>query len=375
MSTDMLVPQNGVVQNRPVRAGGDALALRPCLVSLATALPPHILAQSDIADLAEDIFANTRGGFERYASIYENAAIAVRHSCVPLEWYRHEHDFAERNALYIENAVALLTRAANQALAEAHLKPQDIDILITVSSSGIATPSLDARLMQHLDFRADVTRLPIFGLGCAGGVLGLSRAAALAQSAPQSRVLLLVVELCGLTFRRQDDSKSNIVATALFADGAGAAVISCRDEGLCLGPWGEHTWPNSLDIMGWEITNDGFKVVFSRDIPFLVRDQLRPVVDDFLSRNDLSLQDIDGFICHPGGAKVIEALEKCFEIGQGSLQTARAVLNENGNMSAATILFVLRAALNEGIHGKQLITTLGPGFSAGFMIVEGLLPS
>lgn len=367
--------QHSSIQNGSARAKGEALISKPNLVSLATALPPYILAQDDIAALAGDIFANTRGGFERYASIYENAAIAVRHSCVPLEWYRHEHDFAERNALYIENAVALLARAATQALFEAQLRPEDIDTLITVSSSGIATPSLDAHLMQHLPFRADVTRLPIFGLGCAGGVLGLSRAAALAQSAPQSRVLLLVVELCGLTFRRQDDSKSNIVATALFADGAAAAVISCRDEGLPLGPWGEHIWPNSLDIMGWEITNDGFKVVFSRDIPFLVRDQLRPVVEHFLNHHGLCLQDIDGFICHPGGAKVIEALEQCFETGQGGLHTARAVLNENGNMSAATILFVLRAALNEGIRGRQLITTLGPGFSAGFMITEGLLPS
>jgi alkylresorcinol/alkylpyrone synthase len=224
-----------------------------------------------------------------------------------------------------------------------------------------------------MPFRPETERTPIFGLGCAGGVLGLARAAAMAAAKPQSRVLLLVVELCGLTFRYQDRSKSNLVATALFGDGAAAAVVSCRDEYADeprLGPWGEHTWPDSLDVMGWEVADDGLKVLFSRDIPTLVRQDLRAVVDRFLVTNNASLSDIAGFVCHPGGAKVLDALEDCFELQRGDLKHARDVLRDHGNMSAATVLFVLRETLDAKARGPQLMTTMGPGFTAGLMVLE-----
>jgi len=251
--------------------------------------------------------------------------------------------------------------------------PVEIDAIVVVSTTGIATPSLDARLMRRMNFRRNVERLPVFGLGCAGGVLGLARAAAMAIARPDTRVLFLVVELCGLTFRNQDRSKSNLVATALFGDGAAAAVISCREEyadSPRLGPWGEHTWPDSLDVMGWEVADDGLKVVFSRDIPTLVREDLRAVVDAFLADNGAKLGDIAGFVCHPGGAKVLDALEDCFELQRGDLGVARQVLRDHGNMSAATVLFVLREALNDGFRGRQLMTTLGPGFTAGMLVVQ-----
>jgi alkylresorcinol/alkylpyrone synthase len=347
----------------------------PLLASLATAVPPFDLIQEDVAEHASSIFAPVEGGFHRLAPIYRNALIDRRHACVPLDWFLEEHGFPERNALFLENATELLTQAAARALAEAGLEPGDIDTIVTVSTSGIATPALDARVMERLAFRRDVQRLPIFGLGCAGGVLGLSRAAAMARAAPDSHVLLLVVELCTLTFRRQDRSKSNMVATALFGDGAAAAVITCRPETAGpsaprLGPWGEHTWPGSLDVMGWDIANDGLKVVFSRDIPSLVRDDLRPIVDDFLARHDMRLSDIEEFVCHPGGAKVIDALEDCFELQRGALGHARDTLRDHGNMSAATVLFVLRAALDERVGGRRLMTTLGPGFTAAMMVID-----
>jgi alkylresorcinol/alkylpyrone synthase len=348
----------------------------PRLASLATAVPPFDLSQTDVADRAAMIFAPADGGFHRLAGVYRNARIEHRHACVPLDWFAEPHGFAERNALFLDHATDLLTQAAALALAEAGLQASDIDTIVTVSSSGIATPGLDARVMERLAFRRTVERLPIFGLGCAGGVLGLSRAAAMARAAPESNVLLLVVELCSLTFRRQDRSKSNIVATALFGDGAAAAVITCRSDDVSataprLGPWGEHTWPDSLDVMGWEVADDGLKVVFSRDIPTLVRDDLRPVVDDFLARHDLTLGDIEEFVCHPGGAKVVDALEDCFELQRGDLRHARAALREHGNMSAATVLFVLRATLDEKIRGRRLMTTLGPGFTAAMMVIDG----
>ncbi|MBV9511680.1 MAG: hypothetical protein JO303_15515 [Caulobacteraceae bacterium] len=345
----------------------------PRLVSLATAVPRHDLVQEEVARHAAEMFAGSAGGVEHLASIYRNAAIERRHSCVPIDWYLSRHSFGERNDLFLENAVEVLAEAAGRALAEAGLEASEIDAVVTVCSTGVATPSLDARLMWRLAFRPDVERLPIFGLGCAGGVLGLARAAALAQARPDSRVLFLVIELCGLTFRHQDRSKSNIVATALFGDGAAAAVVSCRGEyagAPRLGPWGEHTWPDSLDVMGWEVADDGLKVVFSRDIPTLVREDLRPVVDAFLERHGASLSDVAGFVCHPGGAKVIEALEECFGLQRGDLRHARSVLRDHGNMSAATVLFVLRETLDAEARGPQLLTTLGPGFTAGMMVLE-----
>lgn len=353
-----------------------AAAPVPRLKALATAVPRFVLAQDDVVRHAAEIFAPAEAGFHRLAPVYRNARIERRHSCMPIEWFLAEHGFAERNALFLEHATNLLSEVAGKALTEARLRPEDIDVLVTVSSSGIATPSLDATVMGRIAFRPDVLRLPVFGLGCAGGVLGLARAAAMAQAMPRARVLLLAVELCSLTFRRQDRAKSNIVATALFGDGAAAAVITCREndpgagDAPRLGPWGEHTWPDSLDVMGWDVANDGLAVVFSRDIPTLVQDELRPVLDAFFKRHDLALADFDEFIPHPGGAKVLDALEDCFDLPRGALKRARETLRDYGNMSSVTVLFVLRAALDVRRGGRRLLTTLGPGFTAGMMIVE-----
>lgn len=348
----------------------------PRLTALATAVPKHLIEQADVARMGAELFGAVDGGFGRYAPVYRNAQIEHRHACTPLEWFGDDHSFSERNDLFLEHAVELLVEASTVALTEAGLEAGDIDTLVTVCTSGIATPGLDARLMEKVGFRRNVQRMPIFGLGCAGGVLGLSRAAAMAQAAPRSRVLLLVVELCSLTFRRKDRSKSNIVATALFGDGAAAAVVTCREddkgaaEAARLGPWGEHTWPDSLDVMGWDVADDGLKVVFSRDIPTLVRQDLRPVVDRFLADNDIAMREIDAFVCHPGGAKVLDALEDCFELQRGDLKHARDTLRDHGNMSAATVLFVLKATLEAKARGRHLMTTLGPGFTAGMMILE-----
>jgi alkylresorcinol/alkylpyrone synthase len=346
----------------------------PRLVSLATAVPPIDLPQAEVTRRAAELFGVSSSAFAWLSPIYDHAEVTNRHSCVPFEWYLEDHSFGERNNTFLEHATTLLADAAGAALDQARLHASDIDAIVTVCTSGVATPSLEARLMRRMDFRSDVERTPIFGLGCAGGVIGLARAAALARAKPTSRVLLLVVELCGLTFRHHDRSKSNLVATALFGDGAAAAVVSCRADDATgaakLGPAGEHTWPDTLDIMGWDVAGDGLKVVFSRDIPTMVREDLRPVVDAFLTKHGGDLNDITGFICHPGGARVLDALEDCFGLQRGDLLHAREVLRAHGNMSSATVLFVLRRALDHGARGPQLLTTMGPGFTAGLMVVE-----
>ncbi len=342
------------------------------LISLATAVPSFVLRQDEVMAQARLLFQARGEEIERLLPVYDNAGIETRYSCVPLEWYHAPGGWKEKNALFISHAVELLRRAAHDCLVRAGVPAERVDTIVAVSTSGIATPSLEARLMEELPFRRDVERLPIFGLGCAGGVLGLARAAAMARAAPGSLVLFLVVELCGLTFRSSDVSKSNIIATALFGDGAAAALVTC--ERGAVGPeiagWGEYTWPDTLEVMGWRVEEDGFGVQFSRDIPSIVRTRYGKAVDGFLARQGLTRKDLAGTLCHPGGAKVLDALEAAFGLAPGAMTHARAVLRDYGNMSGATVLFVLERALRDGLRGRHLMSSLGPGFSAGFLLLE-----
>lgn len=351
---------NGVIENA-------------CLGALATAVPEHVLNQEDVMRGAAKLFKGSFHDFDRLIPVFKNAAIGTRHSCVPIDWYLEEHSFAERNALFIENAVDLLEQAILRCLERADLAIEDVDALVVASTSGIAAPSLDALLVDRLNMRRNVQRLPIFGLGCAGGVIGLSRAGALARATPGSNVVFAVVELCGLTFRFNDRSKSNVIATALFGDGAAAAVVSTDMAGPELSAWGEHTWSDTLEIMGWRIEDDGFGVLFSRNIPNLVRSKMREAAEQFLAAHDLSLDDIDEFVCHPGGAKVLTALEDVFGLQTGGLAHGRETLRQYGNMSAATVMFVLdRSLQQEGVNGtRRMMSSLGPGFTAGFLVLDG----
>ena len=319
---------------------------------------------------ALELFVGSSDRFSQLQAVYTNANIDTRYSCVPLSWYREPHDFTERNRLYVENAVDLLERAAVLCIERAGLGIADVDGIVVASSTGIATPTLDALLMERLKMRRDLRRLPIFGLGCAGGVIGMARAAAQARAEPDLRILFLVVELCGLTFRFRDRSKSNIIATALFGDGAAGALISCSGSGPAIGGWSEHTFPDSLDVMGWDVRNDGLAIVFSRHIPALIRDEIRSTASECLARQGLSLKDIDCYVCHPGGAKVLDALEEVFGLPPGGLVHSRRVLRAFGNMSAATVLFVLEEALAAGSARRYLLSSLGPGFTAGFLTLE-----
>ncbi|HXR95175.1 MAG TPA: type III polyketide synthase [Rhizomicrobium sp.] len=303
--------------------------------------------------------------------VFANTGIDRRYSCVPVEWYLQDHGWKDRTALYIENAVDLLEKVARGLLDETGLKPDEIDNIVVVSTTGVATPSLDALLVERMGLRRDIRRLPIFGLGCAGGVIGLSRAAELAAARPGSKVLFLVVELCALTFRKNDISNSNIVATALFGDGAAGAILSTEGEGPAFGAAGEHTWPNSLDVMGWDMAEDGLKARFAQSIPALVASDFRPLLDQYLARNGMALSEIDAFACHPGGAKVLDALEDALELERGALEDSRSVLRDYGNMSAVTVLFVAERMDVLKKAQRTLLTALGPGFSAAFLMLDG----
>lgn len=355
----------------PERRNVDRMSMHSRVLAVATAVPRFELDQNDVTRRINLALGPRSREIVRLLPMFGNTGIERRYSCVPIDWYERLHDWPERNQIYLDSALDLLESATLRALERAGRRPEEIDAIVTVSTTGIATPSLDARLAERMQLRRTIQRLPIFGLGCAGGAIGLARAASMARANPNSLVLFLVVELCALCFRRDDFSKSNIVATALFGDGAAAALLSCRGEGPSIVASGEYTWPDTLDVMGWEITADGLKAIFSRDIPDLVMTKMHDVAVDFLAEQSLSLRDIDCFVCHPGGAKVLDALEFAFELEAGALLSSRDVLREYGNMSAATVMFVLKRTIEDKRPWRRaLVSALGPGFTAGFTLLE-----
>ncbi|HEY5409763.1 MAG TPA: hypothetical protein VIJ94_03445, partial [Caulobacteraceae bacterium] len=235
------------------------------LMSLATATPPNALLQTDAVEIARRLFAGRFEDFERLSSVFTNTGIRERRLAQPLDWYFQPQGWPERTSAYLAAAEALFIESASAALADAKVDAAEVDTIVTVSSTGIATPSLEARVLTRMGFRSDVERVPVFGLGCAGGVSGVALAGRLASARPGSTVLFVTIELCSLAFRLDELTKSNIVATALFGDGAAACVLRSGEEG----PWriegsGQHTWPDTLDIMGWNVDPSGFGVIFAQ---------------------------------------------------------------------------------------------------------------
>ncbi|HTN97220.1 MAG TPA: type III polyketide synthase [Nordella sp.] len=341
--------------------------MRSQLMAVATASPPFELRTEDVIEEATRIFAGRHRDFERMMPVFANTGIRRRQSVRPYNWFRAEQGWPERTEAYVEGATDLFRKAAGEALAQAGMEAGEIDTIVTVSSTGIATPSIEARVMHGMGFHKNVSRIPVFGLGCAGGATGLALASRLAQQ-PASNVLLVVIELCTLAFRPDEMTKSNIIATALFGDGAAACVLSGKKkDGLAAIEFtGEHSWPDTLDIMGWRMDPQGFGAIFSQRIPDFVTQELRAAADGFLERNGLTVSDIGQFVFHPGGAKVISALEQVFHLDQGTLEIERQVLADHGNMSAPTLLFVLNEALKKPFTGRRFLSALGPGFTSSF---------
>jgi alkylresorcinol/alkylpyrone synthase len=334
------------------------------LVSLATAVPPHLFHQGQVLHAARNLLAARYPEFETLSSLFANTGIQHRYGVKPIEWYLERRGWPERTQAFLEGAEALFVDVARKAIACADLTSGEIDIVVTVCSTGIATPTLEARVAGKLGLRADVSRVPVFGLGCAGGVSGLSIASRLAEARPGANVLLVALELCTLAVRHDELTKANIVAASLFGDGAAAMVLRAGDGGaMRIEAAGEKLWPATLDIMGWTVDPEGFGVVFQRTIPDFVRDHFGSAVSEILARMQLTVDDIDRFLCHPGGSKVIVALERSLGLDQGALDHERDVIAACGNMSAPTVLFVLERARAKGLSSRSLLTALGPGFT------------
>lgn len=345
----------------------------PVIASVGTARPPHRIEQEQSREFARKLFGDSFRDIDRLLQVFASANVSTRYFCTPLDWFGQPHSFAEKNALYIENAVRLGTEAVQKCLSQANLTPEDVDYLVFVSSTGVATPSIDAHLFNALGMRPDVKRVPLWGLGCAGGAAGLARGFDLAKAHPEARVVVCCLELCGLTFLFNDRSKSNLIATSLFADGAAAVLVMGKEAAAERNVQGPRVldsrstiWPDSLDVMGWDLQEEGLKVIFSKDIPSIVTTKIRPQVESFLADHALQLSDLSRIVAHPGGMKVLQAYEEALDMPPERLRHARDVLREHGNMSSCTVLYVLQRELAEAHRpGEQgLLLALGPGFSS-----------
>jgi alkylresorcinol/alkylpyrone synthase len=341
----------------------------PKILSVATALPPHRIGQGEVKEFARALFSEAFKDIERLAPIFDNVNVENRYFCVPRGWFERDHTFPERNALYVEHALDLSEKAARRALDKAGKAPEDVGAIFFVSTTGLSTPSLDSKLIFRLGLSEHTLRVPIWGLGCAAGVAGLARAADHARLYPEKATLLVGVELCGLTFQRGDLSKSNLVATSLFADGAAAMVLGT--ENGTSGPelLGGHstTWPETEDIMGWDVVETGFKVKISRSIPTLVRQKMSENLVAACDSAGLAPEEIKHFVTHPGGARVLDAFEEVLGFEPGGLPLPRETLRDYGNMSSVTVMFVLERCLQSGEFAAGdlgVLSALGPGFSA-----------
>jgi alkylresorcinol/alkylpyrone synthase len=334
------------------------------LLSVATAVPETVITQSEAKNLARSLFGRRESAFERLAPVFDNAGIEKRHIVRPPAWYSGDHGWKARNDVYLEAAEALYMEAARAALERAGVAADEVDAVVTVSTTGIATPSLEARVAGRMGFRADVERVPLFGLGCAGGVSGLATASRLAGGREGKVVLFVAVELCSTSIRLDKLSKANIVATALFGDGAAAAVLRAGEGGFYSVAGGaEWLWPDTLGIMGWDVEDPGLGVIFDRAIPPFVEENMATALARILESTGQDRDGIDRFTCHPGGAKVIAALETSLALDEGALDHERAVLRDFGNMSAPTVLFVLERLLAAGAPDRTVLLALGPGFT------------
>jgi alkylresorcinol/alkylpyrone synthase len=351
------------------------MTLPVSLLALSTAVPPHRLDQADVARRTRRMFERTFTRFPQLDDVFVNAGIAHRYTVCPPDWFDRPQDFRARTKAYLQGATALFVESAGRAIAAAGIVARDIDVVVTISSTGIATPSLEARVGHVVGLRPDVKRVPVFGLGCAGGVSGLALGAQLARGAPGALILVVVIELCTLAFRRDRGSKADVIATALFGDGAAAAIL-CADDGvrapMRLGASAEHTWPGTLDIMGWSVDPIGFGVVLSRALPRFVEERLAAPARR--ARRTLDVGEDARLICHPGGSKVLAAVEAALSLDPGTLADERAVLRDYGNMSAPTVMFVIERALKQRWSGSAIASALGPGFTASFLAVEASAP-
>ena len=349
----------------------------PSLLAISSIDFPDRVAQHKVKEYARAIFQPSFPQIDRIIGVFDSTGIVTRNFCQPLSYYGDIHGFKAQNDEYIRIALEYSVRAVQQCMDAASLDASEITDILYVSTTGLSTPSIDALIINRMRLNPNINRTPVFGLGCAGGVGGFSKAATLAVANPNAIVLLVCVELCSLTFLRNDYSKSNLVGASLFADGVAACIIAGDNRKASLSSSVNYLGSQSklyydtLDVMGWQFHDSGFKVLFSQDIPVLISDNIKSDVCQFLKKYNLSLSDIKNFIFHPGGRKVLAAYEASLQITPDQLRNTREVMYEYGNMSSATVLYVLeRYCAQRFEDGYGLMLAMGPGFSSEMALLE-----
>jgi alkylresorcinol/alkylpyrone synthase len=342
---------------------------------VASAFPSHTYQQQQITNALLEYWGDSIHNPELLRRIHCRAGVGVRHLAFSLEQYAQFNTWGESNRAWLKVSEELGTKAIDGVLERTAYKRTDIDALYTVSVTGIASPSLDARLMNVMGLRSDLKRTPIFGLGCVGGAVGLVRAADHLRAFPDQVAVLLSVEVCSLTFQRDDRSIANMIASGLFADGAVAALLS--NKKAATGPEIIHTksifYPQTEDMMGWDISENGFRVILSPKLPDLIKSRLAHDVDSFLNERGVSRADIGSWVIHPGGPKILQAVEDSLGLRNMELEASWECLSQCGNLSSGSVLKVLEDVIarrrpRPGMLG--VIAAMGPGFCAELLLVR-----
>ena len=345
------------------------------IVAVAPELPEYSYPQSEITRELVPLITHGTAHQAVMERTHANSGIGTRHTALPLERYRDLGSFRETNDIFISVATDLCSRALSRALDEAGLAPTDVDFIMFTSVTGISAPSIDALLVNRLGLRPDVKRLPSFGLGCLAGAAGLARVNDYLEGHPTGVGVLVSVELCSLTLQRGDESMANFVATGLFGDGAAAVVMVGDGHPLAAGPriaaTRSATYPDSADVIGFLVGGTGFEIVLSPGVADVIEEHFPTDVAAFLSDNRLTLSDIDTWIAHPGGPKVLDAFANSLGIEHDEFALSWASLERVGNLSSAAVLHVLADTLaTDGPREHGLLFALGPGVSAEFVLLE-----
>ena len=338
---------------------------------------PFKVDQREVKKRAKELFAPSFPQIDKILSAFDNTEIKTRNFCKPLSYYSTLHTFSQQNSEYIRISLEYSVKVITECLSIAKIDKDQVTDLIFISTTGLSTPSLDALIINEMRLNQNIARLPVFGLGCAGGVSGFSKGYMLAKANPNAVVLVVTVELCSLTFLRNDYSKSNFIGSSLFADGIAACIITgdnhinTSKNIITVLSAQSKLYYDTLDVMGWEFLDEGFKVLFSQDIPTIISKNVLNDVSSFLDKHQLKLSDIKNFIFHPGGKKVLIAYEQALSINEDSLKNTREVMNDNGNMSSSTVLYVLERFFSKGFdNGYGLMMAMGPGFSSEMVLLQ-----
>jgi alkylresorcinol/alkylpyrone synthase len=351
------------------------------IAAVGKALPPHHYDQETLIAALRGIWGRRHRNLDRLEALHRRVLVGGRHLALPLEEYERLETWGQANDAWIRVAQEVGESALRDGLSSAGMSPADVDALFFVSVTGIATPSIDARLVNRMGLPAHITRVPIFGLGCVAGTAGLARAADYVRAYPDRVAALLAVELCSLTLQQQDLSVPNLIASGLFGDGA-AAVIVAGDAhpgngrplaGPRIVASRSVFYPDSERTMGWDISENGFRIVLSADVPAMVLENVARDVDAFLGAHDLCRDDISAWISHPGGPKVLEAMQEALDLPREALDLSWRSLAELGNLSSASVLMVLKDTLESrrpapGSHG--LMFSMGPGFCSELVLLR-----